>query len=145
MKFLKQWAWPIVAGFIVASITVLIFEYINSFLFPLPEGLDWNDPVAVKAVTSALPWTAYILVFLGWAVGAFEGGCTTAWLASERQLRATQILASLLVLAGIADMLMIGFPPIFTGIGIVILGVSPFLGRSAMNAFETKKRASIAS
>ena len=143
MNILKQWIWPLVAGFIVASIIMFIFEWINHFIFPLPAGLDQKDTDAVQAFTASLQWTAYILVFLGWAVGAFEGGCTTAWLAGERQFRATAILAVLLVLAGIADMSILGFPLVSTLLGLLILVIFPYLGRYALNTFEKKKRASM--
>jgi hypothetical protein len=139
MNILKRWIWPVIAGFIVASIIMLIFEWINHFIFPKPAGLDLNDPVAVRAFTASLPWTAYILVFLGWLVGAFEGGCTTAWLAGERQFATTTILAALLVVAGIFDMTIIGFPLVAMALGIIILAVSPYLGRLALNTFEKKK------
>src|SRR6266576_1660431 len=109
MNILKHWVWPVVGGFVVAALIMMLFEWVNSFLFPLPKDLDWMDTVAVQAFTASLPWTAYILVFLGWAIGAFEGGCTTAWLAGENQFRVTAVLTVLLVLAGIADMAMLGF------------------------------------
>ena len=150
MSFLKTKVWPVVAGFIVASIVMMIFEFINSFFFPLPKDLDWMNPEAVKAVTASLPWTAYILVLLGWGVGAFEGGCTTAWLAGlpaqagEKQFRATTILAVLLVLAGIADMMMLGFPLVPMVLGLLILAVAPYGGFTALTMFERKKRASMA-
>src|SRR5205085_10773641 len=99
MDILKHWVWPVVAGFIVASVIMLIFEWINHFIFPKPAGLDLNEAAAVRAFTASMPWSAYILVFLGWAVGAFEGGCTTAWLAGEKQFRVTAVLTVLLVLA----------------------------------------------
>lgn len=143
MIFLKQWVWPVLAGFIVASIIMLIFEWINHFVFPKPAGLDMMDAAAVQAFTASLSWTAYILVFLGWAIGAFEGGCTTAWLAGAKGLAATSVLAVLLVLAGIFDMMMLGFPLVAMALGLFILAVSPFLGRYALNAFEKKKRESM--
>src|SRR3954471_3348140 len=86
-RVLKDWVGPIVAGFIVASIIMVIFEWINHYIFPLSADLNQTDTAAVQAFTASLPWTAYILVFLGWAVGAFEGGCTTAWLAGEKPAR----------------------------------------------------------
>lgn len=92
MNILKRWVWPILAGFIVAAIIVLIFEWINSFIFPLPDTHEVMSAEELLALTAALPWTAYILVFLGWAVGAFEGGCTCGWLAGEKQFRATLVL-----------------------------------------------------
>ena len=153
MNILKRWVWPILAGFVVASIIMLIFEWINHFIFPKPAGLDLYDTAAVQAFTASLPWKAYILVFLGWAVGSFEGGCTTAWLAGEKparpdghsggQFRVTAVLAVLLVLGGIADMMMLGFPIVPTALGILILAVFPYLGYTALNMFERKKRESM--
>ena len=143
MIILKKWVSPVVAGFIVASIIMVVFEFINSFFFPLPKDLDWNNTEAVHAVTASLPWTAYILVFLGWAVGAFEGGCTAAWLGGEKQFQVTTVLAVLLVLAGTFDMAILGFPLLFTALGICILAVCPYLGRFALNTFEKKKRATM--
>src|SRR3954462_9091749 len=133
MNILKHWIWPLVGGFIVASIIMVIFEWINHYIFPLPADLNQTDTAAVHAFTMSLPWTAYILVFVGWAFGAFEGGCTTAWLAGEKQFPATTILAVLLVLAGIFDMTVIGFPPAAMVLGIIILAGSPYLGRFALN------------
>ena len=143
MNILKKWVLPVVAGFIVASIIMVIFEFINSFFFPLPKDLDWNNIEAVQAVTASLPWTAYILVFLGWAVGAFEGGCTTAWLGGQKQFQVTTVLAVLLVLARTLDMAILGFPRLFTALGICIVAVFPYLGRFALNTFEKKKRATM--
>ena len=65
MGILKQWVWPVVTGFIVASVIMLVFEWINHFIFPKPAGLDVTDATAEQAFTASLPWTAYILVFLG--------------------------------------------------------------------------------
>src|SRR6185295_3685776 len=123
MNILKHWVGPIIGGFIVASIIMLIFEWINHFIFPKPAGLDLNNAADLQAFTASLPWTAYILVFVGWAVGAFEGGCTTAWLAGEKQFGAASVLAALLVLAGIFDMVTIGFPTVAMALGILILAV----------------------
>jgi len=143
MNFVKRWIWPIMGGFIVASIIMLIFEWINHFIFPKPAGLDLNDPVSVRAFTASLPWTAYILVFVGWAVGAFEGGCTTAWLAGEKQFRVTGVLTVFLVLAGIFDMVAIGFPPVAMALGLLFLAIAPYVGFTALTTFEKKKRESI--
>lgn len=143
MIFLKTKLWPVVGGFVVASIIMLIFEWVNHFIFPIPAGVDKMDTAAVQAFTASLPWTAYILVFLGWAVGAFEGGCTTAWLAGETKPLVTSVLAALLVAAGAFDMVIIGFPMTAVIIGLLILAIFPYLGFRALNAFEQKKRASI--
>ena len=144
MNILKHWVGPILGGFVVASLIMLFFEWINHFIFPIPTGIDRNDTAAVQAFTTTLPWTAYILVFVGWAVGAFEGGCTTAWLAGEQRFRATAVLTVILVLAGVADMSGLGFPLASTTLGLLILAITPYLGFTALNTFEKRKRASMA-
>ncbi|MBV9159614.1 MAG: hypothetical protein JO019_03405 [Candidatus Kaiserbacteria bacterium] len=134
----------VVAGFVVATVIMLIFEWINHWLFPKPASLDVMNAAAVQAFTASLPWTAYILVFLGWAVGAFEGACTTSWLAREKVFRSSAVLAAILMLAGIFDMWMLGFPPVFTLIGLVFLAVFPYLGHRTLLWYEAKKRAQMA-
>lgn len=134
MSFLTKWLWPIVAGFIIASIVMMIFEYINSFIFPIPSDLDWNDPEALRALTESLPWTAYILVLLGWAFGSCKGGWVAAWLAGETKSRASLVLALLLVAAGIYNVMLIGHDVVFTLIGLPALFIGTYLGFHAVQA-----------
>lgn len=143
MNILKQWVWPVIAGFIVAGIIMLFFEWINHFIFPIPSDLDIYNSEAVRAFTASMSWKAYILVFIGWAVGAFEGGCTTAWFAKEKQFGATLALTIVLLLAGLGNTIMIGFPPIFMTISLLILATFPFLGRTALNTYQKKKEQSV--
>ncbi|OHB19816.1 MAG: hypothetical protein A2854_04185 [Parcubacteria group bacterium RIFCSPHIGHO2_01_FULL_56_18] len=131
MSFLKTKVWPVVAGFVVASIATMIFEYINSFFFPLPKDLDWNDAEAVRAITASLPWTAYILVLLGWIVGSFKGGWVAAWLSGESKFRVSLALAILLTLAGIWNVMMLGHDIIFTVIGLPLLFGGTYRGYRA--------------
>lgn len=128
MIFLKRWVLPVVAGFVVASAVMMLFETLNSFLFPLPKDLDWSDQAAVKALTLSLPWTAFILVILGWAAGSFVGGWVSTYLSGEVSYRVTALLSALLVLAGIANVLMLGHPLIFTILGIAALAAFPYMG-----------------
>ena len=104
---------------------------------PSSSKLITGSSSCAAGFVSPEPW-------VGWAVGAFEGGCTTAWLAGEKQFPTTAILAVLLVLAGIFDMVLIGFPMLSMILGVLILAVFPFLGRHALNTFERKKREKMA-
>ena len=139
MSFLKLKVWPVVAGFIVASIVMMIFEFINSFLFPLPENLDWADTASVQALTASLPWTAYILVLLGWAIGSFKGGCVTTYLSGEKEYRVTAALSILLVIAGGIDMAMLGHPLVFSVLGTATLLFFPYLGHKYLLRAHAKK------
>ncbi|MFZ2555315.1 MAG: hypothetical protein WAZ27_02525 [Minisyncoccia bacterium] len=131
MSFLTTKVWPVVAGFLVASIVMMIFEYINSFLFPIPKDLDWKDPEAVRALTASLPWPAYILVLLGWSFGSFKGGWVTAWLSGERTFRLSLVLALILTLAGVWNVMLIGHDIVFTLLGLPALFFGTYLGYRA--------------
>jgi O-antigen/teichoic acid export membrane protein len=128
MSFLKTKLWPVVAGFVVASIVMMIFEFINSFIFPIPADLDWKDPEAVRALTESLPWTAYILVLLGWAFGAYKGGWVTAYLSGEKKFHASLALAIILVLSGVLNVIMIGHDLVFAILGLSVLALGTYLG-----------------
>ncbi len=114
MNFLKTKVWPVVAGFIVASIVMMAFEFTNSFFFPLPNDLDWMDTAAVQALTASLPWTAYILVILGWMAGSFAGGGVATRLSGDTRYRTALALGIILTLAGIWNVMLLGHPLLFS-------------------------------
>ncbi len=126
--FLRYKLWPVIAGLITASVVMLACEYINSFFFSLPADLDWNDPAAVQAFTQSLPWTAYILVLIGYVLGSFKGGCVTTYLARENTYRMSLALGILLTLGGILNVLMIGHPAVFTVLSLPTFLIFTYLG-----------------
>lgn len=128
MNFLKTRVWPVVAGFIVASIVMMAFEFTNSSFFPLPSDLDWSDTSAVQALTATLPWTAYILVLLGWMVGSFAGGWIATRLSRDTRYRTALALGILLTLAGIANTMMIGHAILFNLIALPQFLIFTYLG-----------------
>ncbi len=128
MDFLKLKVWPVFAGFVVASIAMMIFEFANSYLYPLPSDLDWMDTAAVQAFTAALPWTAYILVLLGWMAGSFAGGWIATRLSGDRQYRKALALGVILTLAGIWNVMLIGHSLLFTVISLPQFLIFTYLG-----------------
>jgi uncharacterized membrane protein YciS (DUF1049 family) len=120
--------WPVVAGLLIAFIVMTIFEYVNSFFFPLPKDLDIYDPAAVQAFTATLPWTAYILVFLGWVLGSFKAGCVTTYLAREQKYRLSFLVGILLTIGGIINNLVIGHNMFFNIIAWPMFIVFTYLG-----------------
>lgn len=126
--FLKTKAWPVVAGLLVAFIIMMVFEYVNSLIYPLPEGLDITDPSAVKAFTATLPWTAYILVLLGWIIGAFKAGYITTRLARESAFRLSLVVGIILTVLGAINNALIGHDMVFNIIGLPCFIVFAYLG-----------------
>ncbi len=128
MQFLKTKIWPVVAGFLAASAVMMAFEFTNSFFFPLPSDLDWTNPEAVRALTASLPWTAYILVLLGWVAGSFAGGNVATYFSGETRYCVTLALGILLTLVGIANNMMIGHHIVFNIIPLPQFLIFTYLG-----------------
>lgn len=139
MSFLKNKVWPVFAGFIVASIVMLIFEFANSYFYPLPSDLDWMDTAAVQALTASLPWTAYILVLLGWMVGSFKGGWVASYLSGDTQYRTALALGIILTLAGVWNVILIGHPILFNVLAIPQFLIFSYLGHIYFRNGQGKK------
>jgi uncharacterized membrane protein YciS (DUF1049 family) len=127
-NFLKMKLWPVVAGLGTAFFVMMFFEYINSFIYPLPADLDIMNPEAVWAFTASLPWTVYILVFIGFVLGAFKAGSVTTYLAKEETYRLSFLVGILLTLGGIVNSIMIGHDMIFNVIALPMFILFTYLG-----------------
>jgi len=106
----------IVAGFVVASIVMMIVESINGrVLYPelgkLAEGM--TDPEQIRALMATAPAGALLVVIVGWILGSFAGGWVTAWIAGRSTVLHGIVLGGLLTLAGIANNLMLPPPTWF--------------------------------
>lgn len=127
-KFLRFKLWPVLAGLITAFIVMIVFEYVNSYFFPLPQGLDTTDMSAVYDFTKSLPWTAYILVLAGWIVGSFKAGCVTTYLARETSYKMSFVVGVVLTMIGVINNLMIGHAMYFNLIGLPMFLIFTYLG-----------------
>ncbi|HEY2981376.1 MAG TPA: hypothetical protein VGJ22_09370 [Anaerolineales bacterium] len=134
MAFLRS-IFAVVAGLILAVITLSLFEFGSSLLFPLPPGVDPSDPADLRAIISQIPVTAYIIILIGWAVAAFVG----AWLAGRLAGRAPLLHgiteAVLLLIAGITNLLALPHP-----IWVWVLGIAAFIGFGYAGARAAAKR-----
>lgn len=124
--------WPVIAGLLTAFVIMMVFEFVNSFFYSLPEGLDTMDNAALQAFTATLPWTAYILVFLGWVVGAFVAGYVTTYLAKEDMYRLSLVVGVALTLLGILNNMMIGHDMLFNIIALPMFIIFTYLGHRYM-------------
>jgi hypothetical protein len=121
----------VVAGFIVASIVMMIIESINGrFLFPelgkAAEGV--TDREKIRALVAGAPVGALLVVIVGWILGGIAGGWTTARLSARSTLRHGLVLGALLMLAGVANNLLIPPPLWFWIASLVVLMPAAYFG-----------------
>jgi hypothetical protein len=126
--------WPLFAGFALASAVMMLFEYTNSFFFPLPENLDWYDTAAVQAFTASLPYTAFILVYLGWCAGAFLGSYIITNMTREITYSLSLTLGIILAILGLLNNTMLGHPLWFTVLAIPQFIICTYLGHRIARA-----------
>lgn len=88
-------------AFVATSAVMMGFEFTNSFFFPFPEGLDTNNLEVVRAFSSSLPYTAMIMVFLGWLFGTIVG--TIIILKKIGEVKFAYILAGILTFFALAN------------------------------------------
>ncbi len=134
MNFIKTYILPVLSGFVVASIVMMLFETVNSFLFPFPQGFNTHDGAAVRAFAAQFSPQIFYLVLIGWTVGAYVGGYVTAWLSGEARFRHGAVLAVLLVLAGILNYFIVHSPLWFNLVAFPALGLGTYLGHKYRTA-----------
>ncbi len=121
----------VVAGFVVASIVMVIVESINGHvLYPelgkAAEGM--TDREAIRALLAAAPAGALLVVIAGWILASFIGGWVAARLAGRSGVLHGLVLGGLLTLAGIANNLMIPPPMWFWLVSLVAFLPPAYLG-----------------
>lgn len=116
----------ILAGFVSASIVMVIIETIGHQLYPPPANI--NDPEVMKAFVANMPLWAFLFIILAYFVGSIVGGLVTSLIAKENQFMATMILGAILTVLGIINLLMIAHPIWFTIVCLATFFAGTYLG-----------------
>ena len=64
----------LIVGLIAAIAVVMIVEMLNSFVIPPPGSEITGDPARLREFMTSLPITAYVMILIGYLLGAFAGG-----------------------------------------------------------------------
>lgn len=121
----------VVAGFVVASLIMMIVESINGHvLYPglakAAEGV--TDKEVIRRIFATAPIGALLVVILGWGLGGFAGGWVTSRIALRSAHASGYALCALLTLAGLANNLMLPPPLWFWMLSLVVMAGSTLAG-----------------
>lgn len=108
----------ILAGFIAAFAIMMAFEFVNSLIFPFPEGMDYKSLDEVRQFTETLPSTAFIMVLLGWAIGAFVAVLVTMKISRKSGIMLPLIVGIILTICGVVNVIMFQHPLWFNIVGL---------------------------
>jgi len=113
----------IVVGCLSAFVLVAVIEMIGHALFPVPGRIDMSAPGGVQAPVQ-IPVPALLSVLLAWVVATFVGGSIAALIAGARPYVYAGLVGGVILLAAVANMMMIPHPGWFTVAAMVSIVVA---------------------
>ena len=144
----------VIAGIVVAGMTVATVEGLGHWLVPLPADLDTSDVEQLRAYAQDAPMSAMLMVIIAWTLGTFTGGVAAAWLGDRRPWLFAGSVALVVAMGAAANLIMLPHPTWFgiAGLaGIVIATVVaslvsrrlppiPLAGAIAANTADSDRR-----
>lgn len=98
----------IVAGM---AVNMAIITLNSSVLFPMPEGLDMQDPEQFNAYLATLPAAAFVVTMAAHLGQSFVGALVAAKVGASHKMVLAMIIGVLSLLGGIMAMTMYEAPP----------------------------------
>ncbi|HET8901277.1 MAG TPA: hypothetical protein VFM84_04990 [Holophagaceae bacterium] len=120
----------VIAGFVVASVVMMIVEFLNGHVFypglgRAAEGV--MDREVLRALLAKAPIGAMLVVIAGWTLGGVTGGWVATKL-SSRPVGPALVVGGLLTLAGVINNLMIPPPIWFWIVSLAVLMPAAYVG-----------------
>ena len=100
----------VVVGLVVGMAFNMFMVIVNTAIYPMPEGVTFEDPEGLEAYLAGLPLTAFLIVLLAHVGQAFFGGLVAAAINRKSAIRVAMIVGLLSMLFGIANMMMVPHP-----------------------------------
>jgi hypothetical protein len=118
----------VVIGVVVAVTIIMLFEGLNSQLFPPPAGLDHATAAEMGAWLRTLPTGAFLLVLAGYAFGAFAGSAATARFAPSRAAHLVGLVGAFLLAASLMNLVALPHPMWFWVANVLLIVGGAWLG-----------------
>ncbi|SIQ52117.1 hypothetical protein SAMN05880574_11539 [Chryseobacterium sp. RU37D] len=123
----------VVGGIVSGSLCIWIIESLGHYLYPLPAGIKTTDVEGFKNYVSTLPFSALLLVLIGYALGAVVSGFISTKIADDDKNRSALICGIFFLLATVYNMIMLPTPVWFWILGIAVWGLVLVGYRLALN------------
>lgn len=118
-------------GLLAGIVMIVIMESLSGVMYPMPESVNPGDLDAVNTyLKENAPPAGYIMVLIGYVLGAFAGGFTACWfekLESQR-MNAALITGAVLMAFGLMNLFMIYHPIWFWVSSIAVYLPAAWLG-----------------
>ena len=112
----------VVLGLVVGMIAITLMHVLGELLYPLPEGVDGNNPESLAAYIPTMPFGAFMMVLLAHQSGAFFGSIAAVLVLrkSGNAMRLGFIVGALMMVFGIMNLFMLPHPAWFAIVDTVL-------------------------
>lgn len=100
----------VISGIIAGMALNMGILQISYLAYPIPEGLDINDPAQLQDYLDTLPATAFLVAMLAHLAQSFGGGWVAARLGSSRPMLLAMIVGAGSLAGGVMMMTMVKGP-----------------------------------
>ena len=94
----------VILGLIAGMVFNILIVMLSTVLYPMPEGVGFNDREGLAAYIETLPFTAFLIVMLAHLGQAFVGGWLAAIISRNAPMLVAMIVGSLSMIAGIYNL-----------------------------------------
>lgn len=111
----------ILAGIVSALVVIAAIEFASHLVYTPLADMDMNDPGAAQQFIADLPVGAFLSELLAYGAATFVGGWVACRVAKEKPLRYAGGIGAVVMLAALANSIMIPHPLWFTFAVIVLM------------------------
>jgi hypothetical protein len=119
----------ILAVLIGGVVTVVLLSLIGSLghqIYPVPQGLDASDRVAMAEYFNTLPLLAFGFVLASWAIGTIVGVWVACLVAGENIYLIAGVIGALILAGSIMKLVAIPYPWWFSISGVLLVVLMTF-------------------
>ncbi|MBX2902180.1 MAG: hypothetical protein KF872_01395 [Chitinophagales bacterium] len=124
-------------GLVCGVLVIVGWESFTHKLYPPPQGINFADKEAVRAMMAQMPLLAFVLILVGYVLAAFVGGAVATVIDKSKKILPALIVAGLLMLANAANLIMLPHPVWFIGASMMVYPL--FAGFAAVLILRVKK------
>lgn len=117
----------VVLGIVAGMGAIALMHAASGLVWPVPAGLDYNDPVQMRAYIAAMPMAPKTAVVGSWLTGAFIGGLVTVLVARHKTMLAL-VPGLVIAAATIANAMMLPHPMWMPATGVLLAVPMAWLG-----------------
>jgi hypothetical protein len=118
-------------GLLAGIVMIVIMESVSGVMYPMPESVNPGDLEAVNTyLKNEAPMEGYIMILLGYLLGAFAGGFTACWFEKleTQRMNSALITGAILMAFGLMNLFMIYHPTWFWAASLAVYLLAAWLG-----------------